>query len=47
MEVIADLAVPFPLPVIVRMLGLPLSELTRFKQWSADYFDLSHLRTRA
>ena len=38
MDVIADLAVPFPLLVITRMLGLPSDELARFKKWSSDYF---------
>lgn len=38
MEVIADLAVPYPLMVILRMLGLPVDDLSRFKRWSADYF---------
>jgi cytochrome P450 len=38
MEVIADLAVPFPLRVITRMLGLPDTDLPRLKRWSHDYF---------
>ena len=38
MEVIADLAVPFPLRVITRMLGLPDTDLPRLKKWSHDYF---------
>jgi len=38
MDVIANLAVPFPLLVITRMLGLPSDELARFKKWSSDYF---------
>lgn len=38
MEAIADLAIPFPLTIIARMLGLPQDELRRFKKWSADYF---------
>ena len=45
MEVIADLAVPFPLTVIVRMLGLPPGDLARFKKWSTDYFTLITLET--
>jgi len=38
MDVITDLAVPFPLLVITRMLGLPAGDLARFKKWSSDYF---------
>ncbi len=38
MEVIADLAVPFPLRVITRMLDLPDTDLPRLKKWSHDYF---------
>ena len=38
MEFIADVAVPFPLLVIARMLGLPTEDLSRFKKWSNDYF---------
>ena len=38
LEVVADLAVPFPLRVITRMLGLPSADLPRFKKWSHDYF---------
>jgi pimeloyl-[acyl-carrier protein] synthase len=38
MELIADLAVPFPIVVIMRLLGLPEGERARFKKWSVDYF---------
>ena len=41
MDVIADLAIPYPITIIVRMLGLPVSERVQFKKWSVDYF--SHL----
>lgn len=38
MEVIADLAIPFPLRAIARMMDLPIEDLARFKTWSHDYF---------
>ena len=37
MDVVADLAVPFPLLAIMRMLGLPPDQRPRFKKWSEDY----------
>ena len=37
MDVIADLAVPLPTTVIIRMLGVPESDRERFKRWSDDF----------
>jgi cytochrome P450 len=36
MEVIADLAYPLPVRVICEMLGVPLDDQDRIKQWSSD-----------
>lgn len=38
MDVIADLAYPLPIMVIIEMLGLALEERKRFKEWSDDLF---------
>jgi len=38
MDVMADLAIAFPLRIIVSMLGLPVCDLARFKKWSTDFF---------
>lgn len=37
MDIIADFAVPFPIAIIARMLGIPESDRDRFKEWSDDY----------
>lgn len=36
MDVIADLAYPLPVIVICEMLGVPVSDRNRFRQWSLD-----------
>src|SRR5690606_16785541 len=36
MDVVADLAVPLPVIVIASVLGVPLSDRDRFKDWSND-----------
>ena len=36
-EVIADLALPLPLTVIARMVGVPEEDARQFKKWSADF----------
>jgi pimeloyl-[acyl-carrier protein] synthase len=38
MDVIHDLAYPLPILVIAQMLGLPVDDRLRFKQWSDDLF---------
>lgn len=40
LDVIADLAVPVPALVTARMLGLPYSDATLLKRWTADLFAL-------
>jgi cytochrome P450 len=37
MDVIADLAYPLPVTVIVEMLGVPVRDRDRLKQWSDDF----------
>ncbi|HEX5322745.1 MAG TPA: cytochrome P450 [Capsulimonadaceae bacterium] len=37
MDVIADFAVPLPLALICRLLGVPESDSARFKRWSDSY----------
>jgi cytochrome P450 len=37
MDVIADLAYPLPMTVILEMLGLPAADRDRFKTWSDDF----------
>lgn len=37
MDVIADLAYPLPVTVILEMLGLPVEERDQFKKWSNDF----------
>lgn len=34
MDIIADFAIPFPVTVIAEMLGVPLSDQHKFKEWS-------------
>ncbi|HEY7132759.1 MAG TPA: cytochrome P450 [Candidatus Limnocylindrales bacterium] len=36
-DVIADFAVPLPATVIAELLGIPTSDLPRFKRWSDDF----------
>ncbi len=38
MEVIEQLAVPLPVSVISRMLGIPEADFPRFKAWADDFF---------
>jgi cytochrome P450 len=40
MEVIEQLAVPLPVSVISRMLGIPEADFPRFKAWTDDFFAL-------
>jgi cytochrome P450 len=37
-DIIRDLAYPLPVMVIAELLGLPVSDRTRFKKWSDDLF---------
>ena len=36
-DVIADFAVPLPATVIAELLGVPVTDLARFKRWSEDF----------
>jgi cytochrome P450 len=40
MEVIEQLALPLPVSVISKMLGIPEADFPRFKGWTDDFFSL-------